>query len=86
MAVLERSQRRWQFLWNGQKISANIHDDDFFTKMANHEYEFGQGDQLIVDLVAEQELNEIVGAYETRRYGVMKVHSHTRGPKQFGML
>lgn len=85
-AVLEKSKRKWQFLWSGQKIWADITDPDFFTKLATHEYEFGQGDQLIVDLVADQELNEIVGAYQNRAYHIVKVHSHTKGPKQPSML
>jgi hypothetical protein len=81
-AVLERSKSKWQFLWNGQRISADITDDSFFAKLANHEYEFGQGDLLTVDLLADQELNEIVGAYENRRFHVTRVYSHTKGPKQ----
>jgi hypothetical protein len=86
-AVLEASTtRKWQFLWNGLKIRAAIHDADFFEKLALHEYEFGQGDSLVIDLVAEQELNEFVRAYETKGYHVIKVHSHTRGPKQLPML
>jgi hypothetical protein len=86
-AVLEKSTtRKWQFLWNGVKIRADIHDTDFFEKLALHEYEFGQGDSLVIDLVAEQELNEFLHAYETKSYHVMKVHSHTRGPKQPSML
>jgi len=86
-AVLEKStKRKWQFLWNGLKIWADIHDTDFFEKLLLHEYEFGQGDSLVVDLVAEQELNDFVHAYETKSYHVIKVHSHTRGPKQPSML
>lgn len=85
-AVLQKSKRKWQFLWGGQKIWANITDPDFFTKLATHEYEFGQGDQLVVDLATDQELNEIVGAYENRAYHIVRVHSHTKGPKQPSML
>lgn len=86
-AVLEKStKRKWQFLWNGLKIWADIHDTDFFEKLILHEYEFGQGVSLVIDLVAEQELNEFVQAYETRSYHVIKVHSHKRGPKQLSML
>jgi hypothetical protein len=81
-AVLEKSKSKWQFLWNGQRISADITDESFFAKLANHEYEFGQGDTLIIDLLADQELNEIVGAYENKRFHVTRVHSHTKGPKQ----
>lgn len=85
-AVLEKTKRKWQFLWNSQKISADIRDDQFFEKLAQHEYEFGQGDSLIVDLVAEQSLNEIVKAYETKGYHITRVHSHSKGPKQPSML
>ena len=86
-AVLERStKRKWQFLWNGLNIWADIHDTSSFEKLLLHEYEFGQGDTLILDLVAEQELNEFVKAYETKRYHVVKVHSHRRGPKQPSMF
>jgi len=86
-AVLEKStKRKWQFLWNGLKIKAEIHDTDFFEKLLLHEYEFGQGDSLVIDLVADQELNEFAHAYETKSYHVLKVHSHSRGPKQPSML
>jgi hypothetical protein len=85
-AVLEKSKRKWQFLWSGLKIWADIHDTNFFEKLILHEYEFSQGDSLVVDLVAEQELNEFVKAYETKSYHVTKVHSHSKGPKQPSML
>jgi hypothetical protein len=58
----------------------------FFAKLANHEYEFGQGDTLTVNLIAEQELNEFVGAYENKSFYITKVHKHTKGPKQEQLL
>ena len=85
-AVLERSKRKWQFLWRGHKIAADIRDDLFFAKLANHEYEFGQGDSLIVDLVVQQELNDLVGAYENKSFYITKVHRHSKGPKQEPLL
>jgi hypothetical protein len=85
-AVLEKSKRKWQFLWNGHKIAADIRDDSFFSKLANHEYEFGQGDSLIVDLIAQQELNDLVGAYENKSFYIAKVYKHSKGPKQEPLL
>lgn len=85
-AALESSKRKWQFLWNGVKIWADITDPDFFSKVAAHDYEFGHGDQLLVDLEVDQELNKLVGAYENRAYHVLKVHSQTKGSKQLDML
>lgn len=81
-AHLERSARKWKFIWNGQKINADIQDVSFFDKLASHEYEFGQGDILTVDMVVDQELNDLVGAYENKGYHITKVHRHQRGPKQ----
>jgi hypothetical protein len=85
-AVLEKAKSKWRFLWNGHRISADIRDDDFFEKLAKHEYEFGQGDTLLVDLVAVQDLNELVGAYENKSYHINKVYKHTKGPKQEPLL
>jgi hypothetical protein len=85
-AVLEKSKRKWQFLWNGHKIAADIRDDSFFAKLANHEYEFGQGDSLVVDLIAQQELNDVVGAYENKSFYIAKVYKHSKGPKQEALL
>jgi len=85
-AVLERSKRKWQFLWNGHKIAADIRDESFFAKLANHEYEFGQGDSLIVDLIAQQELNELVGAYQNKSFYIAKVHKRSKGPRQVPLL
>ncbi|MBC7739686.1 MAG: hypothetical protein H7245_21315, partial [Candidatus Saccharibacteria bacterium] len=47
-AIFERSARRWQFVWNGIRISASIIDPTFFDKLASREYVFGQGDILDV--------------------------------------
>ena len=39
--IFARSTRKWEFVWNGIRISAPIKDDDFFTKMESREYVFG---------------------------------------------
>ena len=48
--VFERGNRKWQFVWNGIRISAPIRSDDFFDKLASREYDFSQGDVLDVTL------------------------------------
>jgi hypothetical protein len=85
-AVLVKTKRKWEFLWSGHKISAEIRDDSFFEKLANHEYEFGQGDVLLVDLIAKQELNPSIKAYENKAFYISKVHKHTKGPRQAPLL
>lgn len=85
-AVLAKTKRKWEFLWNGNKISAEIRDDSFYEKLANHEYEFGQGDALLVDLVAKQELNSLIKAYENKSFYISKVHKHTKGMRQAKLI
>lgn len=56
-AVFERGNRKWQFIWQGQKISAPIIDDAFFDRLESREISFAQGDALVVDLlIAEQRM------------------------------
>jgi len=85
-AVLERSSRKWQFAWNGIRISAPIKDASFFERLANREYVFGQGDVLDVLLAIHQKRDDISGAYINDHYEVMEVTSHTPGPRQLSMV
>jgi hypothetical protein len=81
-AVLEKSLSKWRFIWMGQNISASIFDENFFHKLASHEYEFGQGDALICDIEIRQELNRIINVYVNKEYRIVLVHDHQKGPKQ----
>jgi hypothetical protein len=85
-AVLERSDRKWQFIWNGHRISAPIKDQTFFDRLAARQFEFGQGDTLGVELAIHQTLDEASGAYINDYYEVVRVVSHTPGPKQKDLL
>ena len=85
-AVLEHSTtKKWQFAWQGIRISAPIRDEEFFKKLANHEYEFGQGDQLDVILAIHQTKDDISGVYLNEGYEIVRVKDHQRGPKQTAM-
>ncbi|HUY69310.1 MAG TPA: hypothetical protein VMV79_08425 [Alphaproteobacteria bacterium] len=85
-AVFERSERKWQFVWNGIRISAPIKDQTFFDRLAKREFEFGQGDILDVVLGIHQTLDDVSGAYINDSYEILKVLGHTQGPKQMEML
>ncbi|HXJ00186.1 MAG TPA: hypothetical protein VNH44_03120 [Micropepsaceae bacterium] len=85
-AVLERGNRKWQFVWNGIRIPAPIKDATFYDKLASREYEFGQGDTLHATLAIYQVRDDISGAYLNERYEVLVVHGRTPGPKQPSFL
>ncbi len=75
--VLEKSQtRRWEFIWNGNRISANIIDVDFLEKMEQGEYRFGSGDKMIVDLQINQLLSLTYNAWLNESYQIILIHEH----------
>ena len=80
--VLEAAdKRKWQFFWNGIKISGTVVDKDLFEKLASHEWTFGIGDSLDCDLEVTKRLNTI-GTWENVRYRVVKVHDVISGPRE----
>jgi hypothetical protein len=72
--VLERSYtRKWEFVWAGNRISANIKDEKFFDKLEAHAYTFGAGDLLRVNLEVTKEWDDRLGAYVNRSYTIAEV-------------
>ena len=84
-AVLERSERKWQFVWRGIRISAPIKDATFFDRLGRHEFEFGQGDILQAMLTIHQRRDDVSGAYINDWYEVSRVMGRIPGPKQPGL-
>lgn len=75
--VFEKNDRKWEFYHNGNKISANIFDEDFFKKIDGGE-SFAKGDQLKVDLQVTQVFDESIGTYVNQSYAVLKVYEHIK--------
>lgn len=75
--VFEKTDRKWEFYYSGNKISANIADENFFNLIDRGE-PFAKGDQLKVDLQVNQILDESVGTYVNHSYAVIKVHEHIK--------
>ncbi len=88
--VLEKSPtRRWEFIWNGNRISANITDIGFLEKMEQGEYRFGSGDKMIVDLQINQALSPIYNAWLNESYQIILIHEHIPRegpPKKLGLF
>ncbi len=88
--VLEKSPtRRWEFIWNGNRISANITDMGFLEKMEQGEYRFGTGDKMTVDLQISQALNPVYDAWMNESYQITLIHEHTPReglPKKVGLF
>ncbi|HME22963.1 MAG TPA: hypothetical protein VKI44_16770 [Acetobacteraceae bacterium] len=73
-AILERSTRRWQFVWQGIRIAAPIRNQTFFEKLASREYWFAQGDLLDFMLRIHQVRDDISNVFINESYEVLEVY------------
>lgn len=78
--VFDRTDRKWEFYYNGNRISANISDDEFFASIDSGEA-FAKGDQLRVDIQVNQVFDDSVGAYINQSFQVTKVYEHIKRSK-----
>jgi hypothetical protein len=76
-AILEKSKRKWEFMWRGFKISAPVLDDSFYKDFFAHQITIAPGDVLNVTLHIFQKRDEDTGIYRNVGYEVVSVHSHT---------
>lgn len=74
-AILERSKRRWQFVWNGMKISAPLTDDHFYEDFIAHRITIAPGDALRVRLRIRQRRAPI-GVFINEGFEVTEVIRH----------
>jgi hypothetical protein len=75
-AILERSNKRWQFGWNGIRISAPVSDDKFYDEFFSHRITIAPGDVLRVKLRIRQKLDSDLGIYLNHSYEVLEVLDH----------
>jgi len=75
-AILERSRRKWEFMWRGVKISAAISDGSFYTRFFAHEITIAPGDILKVRLAITQKRDQTTGIYSNIGYEVVEVIEH----------
>lgn len=75
--VFDRTDRKWEFYYNGNRISASISDDEFYSSIDNGEA-FAKGDQLRADIQVNQVFDESVGAYINQSFQITKVYEHIK--------
>jgi hypothetical protein len=75
-AILENSQRKWEFVWHGRKISAPVLDEIFYMRFYKHEITIAPGDSLNVELRIYQRKADGINVYLNYKYEVVKVLKH----------
>lgn len=81
-AILERSRRRWEFVWRGIKISAPVLDQVFYNDFFAHRITIAPGDSLEVRLKIYQRRDQDTGIYTNDKYEVTEVLNHLPRPEQ----
>jgi hypothetical protein len=84
-AVLLRSKRKWQFSWQGNKVSAPITDPNFFDQLESRSVALRQGDALDADLAITQRYLPEADVWMNHAYEVTKVYSVKLGETQATM-
>lgn len=75
-AILERSKRRWEFVWRGIKIPAPVLDQKFYDDFFAHKITIAPGDVLRASMKIHQEKDEDTGIFINKKYEVLEVQQH----------
>lgn len=81
LKIVFQKNRKWEFVYQGNKISAVISDENFWDQV-NAGKRFAKGDVLVVDLEITKVLEPELGCFVNKEFRVIKVKSHIPGPHQ----
>lgn len=76
---------RWQFMYNGFKISIIVKDDALMQKI-NEGERFGKGDAIRVKLRRVQRYNKDYRTYENKSYKIVEFYEHIMPHKQLDLF
>lgn len=76
---------RWQFMYNGFKISIIVKDDALMQKI-NEGERFGKGDAIKVKLRRIQRYNKDYRTYENKSYKILEFYGHIIPPKPLDLF
>lgn len=85
-AILEKSARKWEFMWRGFKISAPVLDDRFYSQFFAHEIMIAPGDELSVRMAIRQSRDRATGIYANTGYEIVEVYAHKPRLRQVNIL
>jgi len=63
---------KWQFYYQGNKISATINDESFFDQI-DRGAKFSKGDKLIANIEIKQVFDKTIQAYINKEYSVVMI-------------
>lgn len=72
---------RWQFMYNGFKISMIVKDDALMERIDEGD-RFGKGDSIRVKMLIVKQYNPAYKAYENKSYKIIEFIEHILSPIQ----
>jgi hypothetical protein len=82
LKVVFQKNRKWEFIYQGNKISAQITDERFWKEIDSFGFRFGKGDILTVKLEITQVFDHDVNTYLNKGYRVLEVIDFKQAPRQ----
>ena len=80
--ILEKGSRKWEFVWNGIKISAPITDDNFWEDLRTGKVQISHGDSMDVQLKIHQKKDPYADVFLNDKYEVVRVDKYHKALKQ----
>lgn len=80
LKVVFDDDRKWDFLYNGNKISAWVKDKKFWKEIHSGK-SFAEGDEIVADLKIYKKYDKTIDAYVNRDYEIINVRQHY--PRQY---
>lgn len=77
---------KWQFIYKGNKISANIEDDKFLLDVTKGKVSFSNGDAIDCDIRIKQSYNEIAHTFQNNSYTITAIHNIIPRNKQIDLF
>lgn len=85
LKVVFQKNRKWEFIYLGNKISAEIIDEEFWNKINTSGVRFGKGDIFSVELEITQTFDHDANTYLNKGYRVIRVLDYKQRPRQIQM-
>lgn len=83
--VFSKTKRVWDFVYNGNRITAKVSDDEFIARVLSGE-SFSNGDSLEADIEIKREWDESVNTFVNKSYSILKVYKHFPRAKQSNLF
>lgn len=82
LKVVFQRNRKWEFIHKGNKVSAEVVDENFWNQIDSSGVRFGKGDSLAVKLEITQIFDSEVNAFLNKSYKVLEIIDYKQAPQQ----